>query len=448
MGAQSSLTGGATPFGESVLSLTRMDSVGPTGAGEIAVEAGVPLRVLAEKLHEVGFYYPPVPTFTGALVGGTASTNAAGAATFKYGSTRDWVQRLTVMLASGDVLDLERGACTARPEGFFEIELLDGTSRRVPVPTYTMPDVKKCSAGYYAKPGMDLIDLFIGAEGTLGVITALGLRLIPEPSFVLGFGTFEQERVALEATSRLRRASEATWAHGGPGVDVRSIEFLDRRSLALLREDGSDLEHGFTLAHEVEAAILFEMEIKGSEASCLETLASLLSDLDCSPVIASSSERAQHLRALREAVPMAVNHRVASLQRTFPGVHKTAADMVVPYDRLPEALSIYRSGFSRRGLDHALWGHVSDGNVHANVIPRSEEDVRNGEEAILEFGDEILKLGGCPLSEHGVGRNSVKQALLQRLYGEKGIREMQGVKAALDPGWKLAPGVLFPVPSA
>jgi D-lactate dehydrogenase (cytochrome) len=120
--------------------------------------------------------------------------------------------------------------------------------------------------------------------------------------------------------------------------------------------------------------------------------------------------------------------------------------MVVPYERLLEALALYRGGFAKRGLDHALWGHVSDGNVHANVIPRSEQDVQAGEEAILEFGEQILRLGGCPLSEHGVGRNPVKQALLLRLYGEKGIGEMRAVKAALDPEWKLAPGVLFPAP--
>jgi D-lactate dehydrogenase (cytochrome) len=86
---------------------------------------------------------------------------------------------------------------------------------------------------------------------------------------------------------------------------------------------------------------------------------------------------------------------------------------------------------------------VSDGNVHANVIPRSAEDVRRAEEAILECGDEAIRLGGCPLSEHGVGRSPTKQELLRRLYGDAGVAEMRRVKAALDPDWKLAPGVLF-----
>lgn len=142
---------------------------------------------------------------------------------------------------------------------------------------------------------------------------------------------------------------------------------------------------------------------------------------------------------------MAVNHRIAEVQgRGHAGVRKAAADMIVPFEHLGEMMAVYREGFRRRGLDHALWGHVSDGNIHANVIPRSEEDVRDGENAFLEFGAEAARLGGCPLSEHGVGRSTCKQELLRRLYGDKGIEEMRLVKAALDPEGKLAPGVVFP----
>ena len=95
-------------------------------------------------------------------------------------------------------------------------------------------------------------------------------------------------------------------------------------------------------------------------------------------------------------------------------------------------------------LEAAVWGHISDGNVHPNVIPATMEDVVRGRQAILECGREIVRLGGCPLAEHGVGRNPVKQALLRQLYGAGGVAEMRAVKAALDPDWKLAPGVLFP----
>jgi FAD/FMN-containing dehydrogenase len=116
----------------------------------------------------------------------------------------------------------------------------------------------------------------------------------------------------------------------------------------------------------------------------------------------------------------------------------------VPRERLAESLHVYRGAFGRRGLDHLVFGHASDGNLHANVLPRRYADVEAGEAAILEIGAEILRMGGCPLAEHGVGRSPVKQALLRAVVGEEGIEQMRRVKRALDPEGKLAPGVLFP----
>ena len=154
--------------------------------------------------------------------------------------------------------------------------------------------------------------------------------------------------------------------------------------------------------------------------------------------------REQQLLALREAVPAGVNARVGrAKQQIDPRIAKTAADMIVPFDRLDELLAIYDDEFGRRGLDAAVWGHISDGNLHPNVLPRSMADVESGREAILACGREVIRLGGSPLAEHGVGRNPVKQQLLVELYGRDGVDEMRAVKRSLDPDFKLAPGVLF-----
>jgi D-lactate dehydrogenase (cytochrome) len=115
----------------------------------------------------------------------------------------------------------------------------------------------------------------------------------------------------------------------------------------------------------------------------------------------------------------------------------------VPFASFGEMLGFYRRGFESRGLDYAIWGHASDDNVHPNDIPRSWEDVEAGRAAILEFGREVARLGGCPLAEHGVGRSALKQALLLQMHGEAGIAQMRAVKRALDPSWKMAPGVVF-----
>ena len=467
VGAQSSLTGGATPFGETVLSLARMDAILRVGSDRARVEAGVALVSLEAAASSRRLFYPPAPTFRGAFVGGTVATNAAGAATFKYGSTRRWVRALTIVLSNGDVLDVERGECPAHADGYFEVVLTSGEKRRIPVPTYRMPQVPKRSAGYHAEAGMDLVDLFVGSEGTLGVITEVEVVLVPEPARLLAFATLPTEREALTLVGRLRGAAHDAWSSGDPRcLDVAAIESMDARCLEMLRSDGKDRECRIPLDLSAGAAILVQIELTAGagasdvmdqialfegNASADTPVARLLRLLRDAGVLDSvqmslpgDTHRAQQFLDLREAVPMAVNHRIAEAQRTRPGVRKVAADMIVPFESLGGMMEFYREGFTRRGLDHALWGHVSDGNIHANVIPRTEEDVRRGEEAFLDFAAEAARLGGCPLSEHGVGRSACKQELLRRLYGDQGIGEMRRVKAALDPEGKLAPGVLFP----
>ena len=457
-------------MGEIVLSTARLTSIVDIGPAAVRVEAGVPLTVLQETLDRKGQYYPPVPTFTGAFAGGVVATNAAGAATYKCGSTRDWVRALTVVLASGDVLDIVRGDVQAHPNGYFEIEAARGTVR-VPVPAYEMPRVPKRSAGYFALPRMDLIDLFIGSEGTLGVITEVTFGVLPQvPVTCWALVPTSSEEQALTLAARLRDASQRTRrSHDPRGISITAIEHMDRRCLELLREDGSDRKNGVVFQPDTEVVLLVQIELPpetltGAEHMYDEIGAALSTSAPDTVLVRlcrlfhatgvldqvelalpGDRRRAAQLLDIREAVPDAINRRVGVAKRTIdPTIEKTAADMIVPFSCLGESLQIYRNGFERRGLDYALWGHISDGNLHPNVIPRSAEDVRKGKEAILEFGREIVRLGGCPLAEHGVGRNPVKQALLKQLYSEDGIEQMRQVKEALDPDSKLAPGVLFP----
>ncbi|MBI3493955.1 MAG: FAD-binding oxidoreductase [Acidobacteria bacterium] len=467
IGAQSSLTGGATPMGEMLLSTSRLNRIIDIGADWVRVEAGVTLADLDAALAQAGKYYPPAPTFTGAFVGGTVATNAAGAATFKYGATRDWVRALTVVLANGDVLDVERGSTFASGDGTFEIALSDRTAR-LSVPRYEMPHVAKLSAGYFAAPRMDLIDLFIGSEGTLGIVTGGTLRVLPvRPAQCLVLVPFADRRAALGFVAALRQAARETWrTRDVQGLDISAIEHMDARCLALLREDGVDRQNGVTIPDGTAIALLITLELapditparafdeigRAREGGAPDTrLVRFCRALDQAGVldlveiaVPGDHARAEQLRAIREAVPAAVNARIGRVKHSVDErITKTAADMIVPFERLDELLTICDGEFRRRGLDAAVWGHVSDGNLHPNVIPRSMADVESGKAAILAFGREVRRLGGSPLAEHGVGRNPVKQQLLVDLYGREGVEQMREVKRALDPGWKMAPGVIF-----
>jgi len=466
IGAQSSVTGGATPDGGLVISTERLTSIQEWGQDHFRVGAGVPLSVLQKLLAEQGRWYAPTPTFTGAFLGGVVSTNAAGAATFKYGTTRAWVDGLTVVLACGQVLDIARGDVTAKDTGALDIHCPHGL-HHVQIGTYRMPDVPKCSAGYFAAPGMDLIDLFIGSEGTLGVLVDATIRVRPaRPAVALALVPVGAESDALALVDELRRESRATWASGDPrGIDVAAIESMDRRSLAILREDRVDRQQDVSIPDTATVALLIQLELPAGttaattrdqiadarSASAPDSAIGRFCHLldrrglfdDTEMAMPGDTRRAEAFLAVREAVPAGVNRRAGDAKRLVdPRIEKTAADMIVPFDRFAEMSAIYREGFERRGLDYAIWGHLSDGNVHPNVIPRTYADVVAGREAILEFGREAARLGGCPLAEHGVGRSSIKQALLREFYGEGAIAEMRAIKRALDPEGKLAPGVI------
>src|SRR4051794_22554254 len=183
-------------MGETVLSTERLTRILDVGPSHITVEAGVTVAAIQDALARHGAWFPPVPTFTGAFAGGIVATNAAGAATFRHGAVRRWVEAITVVLADGGVRTIRRGAVHAR-DGVLRVPA-DGGAIDVAVPTYRMPDVVKVSAGYFAAPDMDLIDLFIGSEGTLGVITTVTFRaLTPIPTTALALVPVASEPHAL-----------------------------------------------------------------------------------------------------------------------------------------------------------------------------------------------------------------------------------------------------------
>lgn len=465
VGAQSSLTGGATPFGDIVLSTERLKSIS-IDADRARVGAGVALQTVQDELAKTGQWFPPVPTYLGASAGGAVATCAAGAATFKYGTVREWVDGLTVVLAGGDVLDIARGECRA-VDGAFTIATASG-ERVITLPDLRMPEVPKKSAGYFVAPDMDLVDLFIGSEGTLGVIAEVTFRTAPAPAGLCrAFVTVPSEELAIAVAGELRAAAMETWqSRDAHGIDVAAIEHIDARSIAVIREDGVDRKLDITMPAGSAVALLIDLELPAPALqahlwSQLESVRDasaadspllrfcrlldrhgLLDDTE----IALPADRARQaaFAELREAVPAGVNRRVAQAKQIDPSISKTAADMIVPFARFGDMMRECRRLFAARDLDLAVWGHISDGNVHPNVMPRRAGDVDKGRDAILELGRAVMAMGGCPLAEHGVGRNPIKQQLLRQLYGPDGIRAMRAIKLSLDPNGSLASGVIFP----
>jgi D-lactate dehydrogenase (cytochrome) len=198
--------------------------------------------------------------------------------------------------------------------------------------------------------------------------------------------------------------------------------------------------------------LLVQIEMSPRHDAALSALAEVLelAGVTVDPLVTSAGDEsgAQRLFDLREAVPASVNARIAMARQHDERIEKTAGDLIVPFESLEPALAMYRRILEERQLDYAIWGHVSDGNLHVNVIPRSAAEMVAGQDALMAMARRVIEMGGSPLAEHGVGRSAMKQRLLRELYGDAGIEQMRAVKRALDPEWKLSPGVLFPPPSA
>jgi D-lactate dehydrogenase (cytochrome) len=444
------IVGGAVPRGGIALSVQRMDALnveqGADGGWVARCGPGVSLEVLAAELakHPQRLFFPPNPTETTAQVGGAVAANASGGRTYKWGATRQYVRALRVVLSCGEVLALRRGECLANADGF-EVELTDGSVLKVPVPRIDMPAIKS-AAGYYARPGMDLVDLFVGSEGTLGIITeaTLGLEKLPESTIsVMGF--FPQEEKALDFVRALRGEveTEAPLPEG-----VQAIEYFDSRSLDLLRQtraaEGANTEIP-EIPADIRAGVFVELVGPvADEGRRLESTAKLLEEFDSDPEAdwagLEKRERAK-LAAFRHALPEAVNSLIGRAQQEHPGLTKVGTDMAVPSRALGEMVAAYHRALGEAGLRYVIFGHVGESHLHVNVLPTNMAEYARAKQVYLELARNAVALGGTVSAEHGIGK--LKKPFLEVMYGPEGVEEMRGTKRALDPRGLLGPGTLF-----
>ena len=237
-GGGTGTSGGRIPFGGIVLSTEKLNRikglVKKDSGGEIVAESGVLIKDLKARIEKEGLFYTYDPTEQTAFLGGTIATNASGARSFKYGSTRKSVIGLTLALADGSRLEVERGKIKAKgAKLIFDIE---GKEYKIPVPKYSVPKTKS-SAGYYAEEGMDLIDLFIGQEGTLACILEARLKLNQGPQDIFScFAFFNNEENACSFAIEARDISILKRDNSTEDINALAIEYFDNNSLDLLRK--------------------------------------------------------------------------------------------------------------------------------------------------------------------------------------------------------------------
>ncbi len=392
-GAGTGVTGGRVPHTGWLLSLERLNRI-EVHEGYAICGAGVLLRDLQAAAAPRQFYAPD-PTEASASIGGSIATNASGSRSFLYGATRRHVRALHVLLMDGTVLDLRRGE--KPPFG---------------LPAVPAPATTKNTAGYYLRPDADYMDLFIGSEGTLGVVTQAELALLPAPGELFtGVLFFESDTGALDNVDAWR-----------PLPGLRMLEYLDRGSLDLLRPQFPEIPAG------ARACVLVESEnddwLRESDA------------MEASWFATGAADR-ERFRRFRHALPEAVNDLVRRRSLT-----KMGSDFAVPVARNREMLDIYRDTLDREFPgQYVIFGHIGDAHLHVNILPANEQEWKRGNELMTEFARQAVAMGGTVSAEHGLGKR--KRHLLEIQYSAAEIEKMKDVKRRLDPNWLLGPGTLF-----
>jgi glycolate oxidase subunit GlcD len=380
-GGGTGYAGGAVPQGGVVVGMERLNKVRHFDPllWRMEVEAGVTTAHVRRIAQESGLLYPPDPG-AGELshIGGNIATNAGGPHAFKYGTTGTWVTGLECVVPPGELIKL-------------------GGSQRKDV------------AGY------DLKHLLIGSEGTLGVITAAWLRLIPTPQCSVPLlALFAAEASGCEAVESLI----------GSGLDLAAIEFVDSVALECVPPP---------LGIRGESAFALLLQADGSESEVAATLADARDVMKEAQITHAAESRSEVERIWRWREGM-----TAGVTAQLGG--KVSEDISVPIDYLGDAIQEARRIGRKHGLRACAWGHAGDGNLHATFMIRrdSPADIAAAEHAASDLFDMAIAFGGAISGEHGIGLE--KAGVLERAWGPRAYALHGGVKSLFDPRDLLNPG--------
>lgn len=377
--------------------------------------ASVTWAKLNDAAKQYGLRLPPDPS-SGAFAtcGGMVATNAAGPRTVRYGSVRPWIEALEIVDADGDVRTVKRG------DGRGAKYDLPADGRRLIADRF--PKTRKNSSGYaldrLAESG-DEIDLLVGSEGTLAIVTEVQWRLDPVPPDIagaaLGFADLESMSEAVPYLVSLKPSA---------------LELLDRTLLQFVPQ-----------APSVACLLLVEFEretaasARGVVGDAVRGLKHAVTHVETA-VNRAGLERLWSVR--RQASPALA--RLPASQRSLQVIE----DGCVPLERLGEYVAGLREASDRRRVPVAIFGHAGDGHVHVNALPDTSR--AGWRDALAELFEDVtallLRLGGVPSGEHGVGR--LRAGVLERFYGEDVMRLFRDVKRAYDPVSILNPGVIIP----
>ena len=310
-----------------------------------------------------------------------------------------------------------------------------GKTITLQIPDYTFPAVKNAS-GYFVKKDMDAIDLFIGSEGTLGIITKIKLKLLPQPEDTISCVLFfDDETTALNFLEEARDTSYQNKKNNiNDNINALALEFFDERALKFLAKDFS------AIPENAQAAIWFEQE---STSDIFDTLLESWNNLmqkhnvnEETAWFAFSDADKEKIKDFRHAISWKVNEYVA--RNNF---RKLGTDVAVPDKVFRDFYFTLQNWAKQSNIDSVAYGHFGNSHIHLNFLPKNNDEFNEGKKLYKQICEEAVKLGGTISAEHGIGK--AKRDYLLMMYGESNIRKMAALKKSLDPNLILGIGNIF-----
>lgn len=429
-GAGTGLVGARVPNGGIVVSLEKLNSILHIDkkSKTCRTQAGILLSQIQDACKDVQLLYPPDPTEKNCSIGGTIATNASGARTFKYGPTRNWINYLKVVLANGETIELERGKNFAY-NYILKLQTKEGAKFKIILPKIKMPPVKN-AAGYFIKENMDAIDLFIGMEGTLGVVTEAELNLIDYPNdLISGMIFFDNFSDTYDFVSKLKGLSLEI----NSKIKTRAIEFFDDQALNFLRQFYPKTPSG-------KFAVWIEHEIYSENKDELMTLLYELIEthkgsLDSS-YFAMNEKEMNEIREFRHAISARINENLVQ-----NNLQKVGTDLAVPNGYFHQLYNYCINLCSEEEIDYVGYGHIGNDHLHLNMLPKDHDEYAKAKKLYLEFCKKAVGFGGTVSAEHGIGK--LKKEYFRLMYKPDKILQMYEIKKNLDPNLILGVGNIF-----
>ncbi|KAI9039175.1 FAD-binding oxidoreductase [Aspergillus affinis] len=358
---------------------------------DVVVQPSIQWMELNEKIKDSGLFFPVDPG-PSAMIGGMVGTNCSGTNAVRYGTMKDWVINLTVVLADGRIMKTRR-----RP--------------------------RKTSAGY------NLTGLFVGSEGTLGIVTEATLKLTPIP---------EETRVGVVAFPTMHDAASAAMQLIRKGIPVQCMEILDDVQMDVINRAGGTGREWKTLS------TLF-FKFSGTTAGVADSIS--LTKALAKQNHASSFEFAKNEREANDLWSARKQALWSMMALRKEGSEVWSTDVAVPVSRLPDIIAITKKELDDLGLFASILGHIGDGNFHSSIMfdRKNPEERERVEKFVYDMVDRALEMEGSSTGEHGVGLGKKKS--LKKELGPETIDVMHSIKTSLDPHWLLNPGKIFDHPS-